>query len=227
MYRYPRSTSQRRFSHIHVDLVGPLPASKGFTYLFTIMDRTSRWPEAIPLRPRTASPAAVRWSQRRHPPLPPPLHAAHRRQGGQGVYPQTHALHRSCSAARASQGLGPPARRCPLPGFPAAGGRRSPPGALRPRATSRTAPGTVFPWHTARGFCTPRRRSRPHRRSARSPPPSAVKIRPLGLRPRGLGEPCRGSPRVDLQGLRICYAASLQYTLHSHVLYTHVFCPLA
>jgi transposase InsO family protein len=39
----------RRFSHIHVDLVGPLPASKGFTYLFTIIDRTSRWPEAIPI----------------------------------------------------------------------------------------------------------------------------------------------------------------------------------
>ena len=38
----------RRFSHIHVDLVGPLPPSKGFTYLFTIIDRTSRWPEAIP-----------------------------------------------------------------------------------------------------------------------------------------------------------------------------------
>jgi hypothetical protein len=37
------------FSHIHVDLVGPLPASKGYTYLFTIMDRTSRWPEAIPI----------------------------------------------------------------------------------------------------------------------------------------------------------------------------------
>ncbi len=35
------------FSHIHVDLVGPLLASKGFTYLFTIIDRTSRWPEAI------------------------------------------------------------------------------------------------------------------------------------------------------------------------------------
>jgi hypothetical protein len=35
----------RRFSHIHVDLVGPLPASKGFTHLFTVIDRTSRWPE--------------------------------------------------------------------------------------------------------------------------------------------------------------------------------------
>jgi hypothetical protein len=37
------------FSHINVDLVGPLPASKGFTYMFTIIDRTSRWPEAIPI----------------------------------------------------------------------------------------------------------------------------------------------------------------------------------
>ncbi len=27
--------------------MGPLPASKGFRYLFTIIDRTSRWPEAI------------------------------------------------------------------------------------------------------------------------------------------------------------------------------------
>ena len=43
----------RRFSHIHVDLVGPLPASKGFTYLFTIIDRTSRWPEAIPINATT------------------------------------------------------------------------------------------------------------------------------------------------------------------------------
>jgi hypothetical protein len=37
----------RRFSHIHVDLVGPLPVSKSFRYLFTIIDRTSHWPEAI------------------------------------------------------------------------------------------------------------------------------------------------------------------------------------
>ena len=36
----------RRFSHIHVDLVGPLPSSGGCTYLFTIIDRTTRWAEA-------------------------------------------------------------------------------------------------------------------------------------------------------------------------------------
>ncbi len=44
----------RRFSHIHVDLVGSLPVSKGFTHLFTIVDRTTRWPEAIPLSSTTA-----------------------------------------------------------------------------------------------------------------------------------------------------------------------------
>ena len=39
----------RLCSHIHVNLVGPLPASKSYSHLFTIMDRTSRWPEAIPI----------------------------------------------------------------------------------------------------------------------------------------------------------------------------------
>ena len=38
-----------RFSHIHVDLVGPLPSSRGFSYLFTIVDQFTRWPKAIPL----------------------------------------------------------------------------------------------------------------------------------------------------------------------------------
>ena len=42
----------KRFSHIHIyiDIVGPLPPSSGFTHLLTIMDKTTRWPEAIPLR---------------------------------------------------------------------------------------------------------------------------------------------------------------------------------
>ena len=41
----------RRFSHMHVDLVGLLAASsEGHTYLLTILDRTTRWPEVVPLR---------------------------------------------------------------------------------------------------------------------------------------------------------------------------------
>ena len=39
----------RRFSHVHLDLVGPLPSSQGFSYILTMIDRASRWPEAIPL----------------------------------------------------------------------------------------------------------------------------------------------------------------------------------
>ncbi|GFN87763.1 hypothetical protein PoB_001426900 [Plakobranchus ocellatus] len=39
----------RRLCHLHIDLVGPLPPSEGFTHLLTIIDRTSRWPEVIPL----------------------------------------------------------------------------------------------------------------------------------------------------------------------------------
>lgn len=38
------------FTHIHFDLVGPLPPSTGFNYLFTIIDRYSQWLEVIPLR---------------------------------------------------------------------------------------------------------------------------------------------------------------------------------
>ena len=38
------------FSHMHVDLVDPLPASRdGTNYLLIMIDRSTRWPEAVPL----------------------------------------------------------------------------------------------------------------------------------------------------------------------------------
>jgi Integrase core domain len=45
-----------RFSHVHLDLVGPLPTSaEGFTHLLTMIDRTTRWPEVMPLHGITAA----------------------------------------------------------------------------------------------------------------------------------------------------------------------------
>lgn len=41
-------TSQR-FEQVHIDIVGPLPISNGYRYIFTCIDRFSRWPEAIPI----------------------------------------------------------------------------------------------------------------------------------------------------------------------------------
>ena len=39
-----------RFSHVHIDLVGPLPESNGCRFLLTAVDRFTRWCDAIPLQ---------------------------------------------------------------------------------------------------------------------------------------------------------------------------------
>ncbi len=59
---------QRRFTHNYVDIVGPLPVLTGATHIFTVIDRTTRWPEAIPLSGTTAADCAAAlltgWIQR-------------------------------------------------------------------------------------------------------------------------------------------------------------------
>lgn len=46
---------KRRFDHVNIDLVGPLPPFRGYTHLLTMVDRTTRWPEAVPLTSTTAA----------------------------------------------------------------------------------------------------------------------------------------------------------------------------
>jgi transposase InsO family protein len=48
----------QRFSHIHVELVGPLPTSEGATYVFTVIDRNTWWFESLPLNDISAKSCA-------------------------------------------------------------------------------------------------------------------------------------------------------------------------
>ena len=44
----------KRFSHCHVDIVGPLPESEGYRYILTIIDRTTRHLTALPVKEPSA-----------------------------------------------------------------------------------------------------------------------------------------------------------------------------
>lgn len=39
-----------RFTHLHTDIVGPLPNANGFSYLLTIVGHFSMWPAASPIK---------------------------------------------------------------------------------------------------------------------------------------------------------------------------------
>ena len=48
----------KRFSHIMVDIVGPLPDSYGYKYLLTSICRTTRYLRALPIKEATSEAAA-------------------------------------------------------------------------------------------------------------------------------------------------------------------------
>ena len=44
----------RHFDHLHIDVVGPLPQSQNYMHILTLVDRFTRWPEALSVKDTSA-----------------------------------------------------------------------------------------------------------------------------------------------------------------------------
>jgi len=71
------TTPDVRFAKIYIEIVGPLPASKGHTYLLTCIDRFTHWPDKQALNPTHPHPPRTK----RPTPVPHPKYS-----------PESHSL---------------------------------------------------------------------------------------------------------------------------------------